>query len=76
MLFYKHALSYDYGAIAKEMTLSSEDAARMRHNRAIRKLINRIGGFKPYLEPDTSPVVETLEGSDNQIESENPEQQD
>ena len=52
VLFYKYAESLDYGDIAKEMDLGSEDAARMRHNRAIKKLINRIGGFKPFLDND------------------------
>jgi hypothetical protein len=39
------------------MKLPSEDAARMRHNRAIRKLITRIGGFRPWLDKDTSEKV-------------------
>lgn len=52
VLFYKYAESLDYAAIASEMKLGSEDAARMRHNRAIKKLITRIGGFKPYLDKD------------------------
>ena len=42
----------DFPDIAKEMELGSEDAARMRHKRAIRKLINKIGGFKPYSDND------------------------
>lgn len=54
VLFYKYAESLDYAAIATEMKLGSEDAARMRHNRAIKKLIVRIGGFKPYLDKDTA----------------------
>jgi hypothetical protein len=42
----------DFGDIATEMELGSEDTARMRHKRAIRKLINKIGGFKPYRDED------------------------
>jgi hypothetical protein len=38
------------------MDLGSEDAARMRHKRAIRKLINKIGGFKPYRDEDLDEV--------------------
>jgi hypothetical protein len=53
VLFHKYAESMDYGTIATEMGLGSEDAARMRHNRAIKKLINRIGGFKPFLDKDS-----------------------
>lgn len=54
VLFYKYAESLDYVAIAKEMELDSQDAARMRHNRAIKKLITRIGGFKPYLDKESA----------------------
>lgn len=54
VLFYKYAESLDYAAIATEMKLGSEDAARMRHNRAIKKLITRIGGFKPFLDKDAA----------------------
>lgn len=69
VLFYKYAESLDYAAIAKEMEIGSEDAARMRHNRAIKKLINRIGGYKPFLDKDVSkPVTE--------IDDEQPEQID
>jgi hypothetical protein len=43
----------DFPDIAKEMDLGSEDTARMRHKRGIRKLINKIGGFRPYRDEDT-----------------------
>jgi DNA-directed RNA polymerase specialized sigma24 family protein len=52
LLFLRHAEAMDFPDIAKEMELGSEDAARMRHKRAIRKLINKIGGFKPYSDND------------------------
>jgi DNA-directed RNA polymerase specialized sigma24 family protein len=58
VLFYRYAESLDYDDIAKEMELGSEDAARMRHNRAVRKLITRIGGFRPYLEGNSADKVE------------------
>lgn len=61
VLFYKYAESLDYAAIAKEMEIGSEDAARMRHNRAIRKLINRIGGYKPYLDKDIAKQVTSVD---------------
>ena len=57
VLFLKYAESLDFGGIASEMGIGSEDAARMRHNRAIKKLITRIGGFKPYLDKDTTDLV-------------------
>ncbi len=74
VLFYRYAESMDYGDVATEMNLSSEDAARMRHNRAIKKLITRIGGFRPWsdkdFENDTKndevPQSEAVESNDEQ----------
>jgi DNA-directed RNA polymerase specialized sigma24 family protein len=53
LLFLRYSESMDFQAIADEMKLPSEDTARMRNKRAIKKLINRIGGFKPYRDEDT-----------------------
>ena len=53
VLFYRYAESMDYGDVATEMNLGSEDAARMRHNRAVKKLITRIGGFRPWSDRDS-----------------------
>ena len=61
VLFYKHAESLDYAAIAKEMEIGSEDAARMRHNRAIKKLINRIGGYRPFLDKDIAEPITSVD---------------
>jgi DNA-directed RNA polymerase specialized sigma24 family protein len=55
VLFLRHAESMDFGDIATELTLGTEDAARMRHKRAINKLINKIGGFKPFVDTDIAP---------------------
>jgi len=75
VLFYKYAESLDYGDIAKEMELGSEDAARMRHNRAIKKLITRIGGFRPFSDKDTSESVEEhRESNEQQVETANKEE--
>ena len=52
VLFYRYAESMDYGDVATEMNLGSDDAARMRHNRAVKKLITRIGGFRPWSDKD------------------------
>lgn len=52
ILFLKYANSLDYSSIATELQLSSDDAARMRHNRAIKKIINRLGGYRPFLDRD------------------------
>jgi DNA-directed RNA polymerase specialized sigma24 family protein len=61
LLFFRYAETMDFGAIAEELGLSSEDTARMRHKRAIRKLINKVGGFKPYRDEDfTEPEQNQL----------------
>ena len=74
VLFYKYVESLDFSDIAKEMQLDSQDAARMRHNRAIKKLITRIGGFKPHLQKDTTDVVsdapDQVEHSENDSNNE------
>jgi DNA-directed RNA polymerase specialized sigma24 family protein len=54
ILYQKHANSLTYGAIAEELELPSDDAARMRHSRAIKRLITRLGGFRPFLDKDES----------------------
>ena len=75
VLFLKYAESFDYAGIASEMELGSEDAARMRHNRAIKKLITRLGGFKPYLDKESSDEPhEVVESDDEQDYSERDEE--
>ena len=66
VLFYRYAESMDYGDVATEMNLGSEDAARMRHNRAVKKLITRIGGFRPWSDRDSSK--EETENPDEIVE--------
>ena len=62
LLFLRYSESMDFQAIADEMKLPSEDTARMRNKRTIRKLINKIGGFKPYRDEDLPEKSETVEG--------------
>ena len=57
ILYQKHANSMTYGAIAEELALPSDDAARMRHKRAIKRLITRLGGFRPFLDEDETSDV-------------------
>jgi len=59
LLFLRYTESMGFDDIASEMKLGSEDTARMRHKRAIRKLINKIGGFKPYNDVDFAEVQST-----------------
>jgi DNA-directed RNA polymerase specialized sigma24 family protein len=57
ILYHKYANSLSYAGIAEELALPSDDAARMRHNRAIKKLITRLGGFRSYLDKDETEQV-------------------
>jgi len=70
VLFYKYAESLDYNTIATEMNLGSEDAARMRHNRAIKKLISRIGGFRPWSDKDSEEKIDDTQDENPTIEHE------
>lgn len=54
ILYLKYVDSLSYAAIAEELKIPSDDASRMRHNRAIKKLITRLGGYRPFLENDNS----------------------
>ena len=62
LLFLRYAESMGFDDIASEMKLGSEDTARMRHKRAIRKLINKIGGFKPYRDDDLEQAEYNQQG--------------
>ncbi len=72
ILYHKHANSLSYAGIAEELELPSDDAARMRHNRAIKKLITRLGGFRPFLDNDETNDV----GNDKPDEDKEDEQGD
>jgi RNA polymerase sigma factor (sigma-70 family) len=58
ILFLRHAESLDFAKIGEELNMGSEDAVRMRHKRAIKKLIHKVGGFKPYRDDDLEPQEE------------------
>jgi DNA-directed RNA polymerase specialized sigma24 family protein len=62
LLFLRYTESMGFDEIASEMKLGSEDTARMRHKRAIRKLINKIGGFKPYRDDDLEQAEYNQQG--------------
>jgi DNA-directed RNA polymerase specialized sigma24 family protein len=66
ILYQKHANSLSYAGIAEELALPSGDAARMRHNRAIKKLITRLGGFRPFLDKDETEKVGDDEANENE----------
>ena len=62
LLFLRYSENMDFQGIADEMKLPSEDTARMRNKRTIRKLINKIGGFKPYRDEDLPDTADATEG--------------
>jgi DNA-directed RNA polymerase specialized sigma24 family protein len=68
ILYQKHANSMTYSAIAEELELPSDDAARMRHRRAIKRLITRLGGFRPWLDEDVAQEVGQDEPNENKDE--------
>ena len=55
ILFLRHAESLDFAKIGEELDMGTEDAVRMRHKRAIKKLIHKVGGFRPYRDVDDEP---------------------
>jgi DNA-directed RNA polymerase specialized sigma24 family protein len=69
LLFFRHAESLDFKEIANYLSLGSEDAARMRHKRAIKRLINKLGGRKPFPDDD-------LDKSDESNDEQGDEHQD
>lgn len=61
ILFMRFALSYGFIEIAAETDIKTEDAARMRVRRAIKKLVVKSGGFKSQREDDDEvPSAERL----------------
>ena len=58
ILFLRHAESLDFAKIGEDLDMGSEDAVRMRHKRAIKKLIHKVGGFRPYRDDDLEPQTE------------------
>lgn len=70
LLFLRYAESMDFGDIGKELDMGTEDAVRMRHKRTIRKLINKIGGFKPFRDNDDVP--QTSDDSAGSTQSDSP----
>ena len=66
ILFFRHAESLDFKEIANFLSLGTEDAARMRHKRAIQRLVNKLGGRKPYLDEDIKDAKETEETQESQ----------
>jgi DNA-directed RNA polymerase specialized sigma24 family protein len=74
IIFFRHAESLDFKEIANYLSLGSEDAARMRHKRAIQRLVNKLGGRKPYLDDDFKEAEERTDNEEqHQQESDSTE---
>lgn len=72
ILFFRYAESMDYKEIANYMSFTSEDAARMRATRAIKRLVNKLGGYRPYNDKDFTKNSD--ETPDTEVEEqENPD---
>jgi DNA-directed RNA polymerase specialized sigma24 family protein len=52
ILFMRHAEAMDFKEMANFLSLGTEDASRMRHKRAINRLIRKLGGFRPFPDND------------------------
>jgi DNA-directed RNA polymerase specialized sigma24 family protein len=67
LLYLRFADALDYSDIASALNIESSDAVRMRIKRAIRKLVNKMGGYHPYSDEDTAEPIgdepDTLEDS-------------
>jgi DNA-directed RNA polymerase specialized sigma24 family protein len=73
ILYHKYANSLTNAAIAEELALPSDDAARMRHNRAIKRLITRLGGFRSFLDKDETTDVRQDDSHDEDNDREKEE---
>ena len=75
ILFFRYAESMDYKDISNYLSLGSDDAARMRGNRAIKRLVNKLGGFRPFYDKDFTEPTETDTSEDSSYQELDTEQQ-
>lgn len=67
VLHLRFAMGYEYPEIVKILELNTEDAARQRVRRAVKRIINKLGGYRSY-EDEESPSEETaIETSEEDI---------
>ena len=57
LLYLRFADALDYSDIASALSIESSDAVRMRIKRAVRKLVNKMGGYHPYSDEDSAEPV-------------------
>ena len=70
ILFFRYAESMDYKEIANYLSLGSDDAARMRGSRAVKRLIIKLGGYRPHRDPDNPSISEEENQTGEQGEGE------
>jgi DNA-directed RNA polymerase specialized sigma24 family protein len=61
VIFLRHSESCDFKEIANYLSLGTEDAARMRHKRAVKRLVAKLGGLRPYRDEDIEPTEEEVQ---------------
>ena len=69
ILFLRHASAYDFKEIANTLSLGSEDAARMRHKRSVKRLVDKLGGYKPFVDNDITKAEDNEETEEQSINS-------
>lgn len=69
IVFLRYASGYDLGAIAFALSIS-QDAVRMRVNRALRNMLNYLGGNYPRKERDYTEEEITTQGGNSVIKQE------
>lgn len=69
IIFLRHAESSDFKEIANYLSLGTEDAARMRHKRAIKRLVAKLGGRKPYPDEDIKESEDTQQSESPDIDT-------
>ena len=69
ILYLKYANQLPDSGIATTLALPSDDAARMRRNRAIKRLINKLGGFRPFLDEESFTDERQENGNTEDVES-------
>jgi RNA polymerase sigma factor (sigma-70 family) len=75
LLFLRYAESMEYQEIANEFEATTPDAIRMRTSRAIRKLINLMGGLAPFSDGDNSNSVDREPDTEEQNDDSGYEQE-
>lgn len=65
VLSLRFELGYEYSDIVKILELNTEEAARQRVRRAIKRIINALGGYRPQRDDD-SPAEEGILTSDEE----------